>query len=251
MVLEIGQLDVSDRQLLATKAKPRVSLSREIGEAVVTHTIFGRAKVRIIRKQDQTRRAMWMTALAVTALAAAAWQASRQNEPQQNAEPLPMANTKADSVLASQPESITVPAASPALNGKPKIPVQTETAQLATSQQSAPQAAPSMKVAGQLPAPQAKPAMVQQKLVTVQSPAALATDTGAMKNAMAKPQSPKSLPPKQAAAVAKPLAQQPVTQPAASSPAAVMPLASPIVKEETTPPAGGISPAEPVNPQSK
>ena len=54
---EISQYDIPDRQLLAAKAQSSVGRRKDIGEAVITHTIFGKARVRIIREQDKIRRA--------------------------------------------------------------------------------------------------------------------------------------------------------------------------------------------------
>ncbi len=45
----------------------------EIGEAQITHTLFGKAKVRIILQRDKTRRASWLLAMLLTMLAAVAW----------------------------------------------------------------------------------------------------------------------------------------------------------------------------------
>ncbi len=94
MKQENSQLDIPDRQLLASSAQP--SVWTEIGEAQVTHTIFGRAKVRIIRKHDNVRRAMWLTAVVVI-IAVAAWQgwvAYQPSEPQQSTDSLPPAKCK-------------------------------------------------------------------------------------------------------------------------------------------------------------
>lgn len=71
---ETSQFDIPDRQLLATNSQPRVSMMSDLGEAKITHTIFGRAKVRVIREQDRKRRAWMLTVLVVTAIAAAARQ---------------------------------------------------------------------------------------------------------------------------------------------------------------------------------
>ena len=69
---EISELDIPDRQLLASNAKP--SIWTEIGEAQITHTIFGRAKVRIIRKNENRHRIFWVLGVVVLAIAAAVWQ---------------------------------------------------------------------------------------------------------------------------------------------------------------------------------
>lgn len=81
MKYEIGQIDIPDRQLLATGA-PRVSLSKEIGEAQVVHNIFGKARVRIIRKNDDNHRNMWMALLALLLVVVAwlAWVAAQQEQ---------------------------------------------------------------------------------------------------------------------------------------------------------------------------
>ena len=71
---EISQFDISDRQLLATNAQPRVVRLMDIGEAKITRTIFGRTRVRVTRERDKKRRTWLLAALAVMALAAAAWQ---------------------------------------------------------------------------------------------------------------------------------------------------------------------------------
>jgi hypothetical protein len=119
---EISELDIPDRLLLPAHARARVST--EIGEAVVTHSIFGRAKVRIIRKGDRMRRTVWVMALAVAAAAAmAAWQgwlASQQPELLQGTEPEPSLNATAQqSVPAAQPEYAAQPAVVPPLESKP------------------------------------------------------------------------------------------------------------------------------------
>jgi len=72
---EISQFDIPDRQLLATNPPSSEGRWLDIGEAKITHTIFGKAKVRIIREQDKKRR-VWLLsglALALMVLAAAAW----------------------------------------------------------------------------------------------------------------------------------------------------------------------------------
>lgn len=78
---EISQYDIPDRQLLATKAQSRAGMGEDIGEAKIIHTIFGRAKVRVIREQDKKRRAWLLATLVVMALAAAAWEGWGRNKP--------------------------------------------------------------------------------------------------------------------------------------------------------------------------
>jgi hypothetical protein len=69
---EISQFDITDRQLPAGSAQ--AGIWSDIGEAKITRTIFGRARVRVIRKQDKILRAWLLGALAVTVIAVAAWQ---------------------------------------------------------------------------------------------------------------------------------------------------------------------------------
>jgi len=211
MTYEISQLDVPDRQLLPTSARSRTSFSTEIGEAIVTHTIFGRAKVRIVRKHDKMRRTLWLMALlGVTVAAAAAWQgwmAAQQTEPVQAAEPPPALSTNVpESVLAPQTEYLVQPAAVPPVESKLVTPPQAGTNDAPISQKPAPLGANDI-------------------------PARNLSDT--------------QQPPKSAQA------KQPVTQPAASSPAAVAPLAVPSAQEDAPvpAPAGNKQAADPVNVQ--
>ena len=74
MGYEISQFDILNRQLMAGNSQPRASIVSDIGEAKVTRTIFGRAKVRVIRGHDRKRRTWLLTLLLVIAFAAAAWQ---------------------------------------------------------------------------------------------------------------------------------------------------------------------------------
>jgi len=60
---EINQLDIPDRQLQASTAQSKASTWTDIGEAQITYTIFGKAKVRIIRKHDNARRTFLLTGL--------------------------------------------------------------------------------------------------------------------------------------------------------------------------------------------
>lgn len=208
-------------------------MSTEIGEAVITHTIFGRAKVRIIRKHDKMRRTLWLLALlAAIAAAAAAWQgwiSSQQAEPLQSTDPAP-------SLSANVQESVA--AALPLAESKPITPPQAEV-------NDTPQQAQALQEAGRTPAnpvaPQSKP----------QTPPLTANSSAARSPADAQ-QSSRPTPPKQPAVspnVAAPRAMQPSAQPAASSPAAVVPLDIPPLKEDTPiqAPAGNKQAAEPVN----
>lgn len=251
---EIDQLDIPDRQLRVTSPQPRVSLSREIGEAVITHTIFGKAKVRIIRKHDKLRRALWLTALLVlAAIAWQAWFALQRSQP--SAEPFPAASTEIQtSVPAFPAENILPPSAPLAMSSKTAASPQTEIIKPALIPQSAPHAA--QVLVGQTPAKpvasQAQP-IAPQPLAAIKPQAALlAAGNSTAKSPAEKPLPAKPILPNQPAAVAKPPVTQPVVQPA-SSPAAAVPRAAPLAKEVTPAkaPAADKQPAEPVNMQSK
>jgi len=68
----IKQNDIQDCQFLATVPQSSVIRLTDIGEAKITNTIFGKAKVRISHMQDKNRRAWLLTSVAAAA-AAAAW----------------------------------------------------------------------------------------------------------------------------------------------------------------------------------
>jgi hypothetical protein len=85
---EISQLDIADRQLLP---KQKVNIWTEIGEAEITYTIFGKAKVRIIHEHDKLRRNILLSTLGIALLSAIFWQgwvAFQQREAEQYAESL-------------------------------------------------------------------------------------------------------------------------------------------------------------------
>lgn len=208
MTYEISQLDIPDRQLLPTAARSRTTLSTEIGEAIVTHTIFGRAKVRIIRKHDKMRRTLWLLALLGVAAATAAWQGwmtAQQADPLQTAEPPPaFGTTVQESVPAPQPEYLAQPAAMPPAESKQVALPQVATGDAPISRKPAQPGATGM--------PPGNPADTQPPSKPVQTKPAI---------------------------VAKPRVLQPVPQPAASSPAAVSPPAVPLAREEAQLPAAG------------
>lgn len=75
--------DIADRQLPTVDTPHNESEWTEIGTAEITQSIFGKARVHIIRQHDKARRAWFLTALVVslmvTAVAAVIWQ--EQNAP--------------------------------------------------------------------------------------------------------------------------------------------------------------------------
>ena len=93
MAHEISEFNIADRQLLAAAVHARAGNWTEIGEARVIRTLFGGARVRVIREQDQIRR-MWLYAALVAAMmVAVAWQVwitLQQNEDAQSNVPQPL-----------------------------------------------------------------------------------------------------------------------------------------------------------------
>lgn len=70
---ENSQYEIPDLSFSVAKRPARADSWTDIGNAKVTHTIFGRAKVSVIRKQDHARRAWLLGTLAVTVVCAATW----------------------------------------------------------------------------------------------------------------------------------------------------------------------------------
>lgn len=239
---EISQFDIPDRQLLATNTQPRMGMMEDIGVAKITQTIFGRAKVRIIRKRDKERRTWLLSALAVTVVAAAAWQgwvASQQSEPRAPR----LSATVRVTVPAFQPEFISSPVTPPSMRSKPAAPTQTEINNPVASQNSVAQPLPVLKAMATKPA-------IAQPLITSKLPTApLATSNNSLKNQTGMPQPPKS--PANIQPVAPTVTAPLTTQPAASSPVVVAPLAEPLIVKDNLAlsPAGDIQPPDPVNTQ--
>ena len=251
MLSEISEFDIPDRQLLSTGAKPGVRISTDIGKAKITHTIFGRARVRIIRERDNKRRAWLFGTLVVIAIVAAAWQGWVIFQ-QAGSHPasLPLSARIRVSAPTTQPENIPPAATPPSVTNKPLTPLQTEINKLMTSQKNALQPPPGLNAPGQMAA---KPVTAQPLAASKPQAAPLATSNNPLRDQTDKPLTPRLTVPVQPAAptIAIPRATSPVSQPAASSPAAVAPLADPLAKENTPAlsPAGDNQPAAPVNTQ--
>src|SRR5512145_911709 len=100
-----NQPDLIDRELIPSHS--RVSYSREIGDAVVIENIFGKAKVRIVRKGDKLHRFLWSAALIGAAIAAVvAWQvwlASQQVESEPEVAPVNTSVTHRTESMPAQP----------------------------------------------------------------------------------------------------------------------------------------------------
>lgn len=215
-----SQPDLQDRQLIP--ARSRVSLSREIGEAVITHNIFGKAKVRIIRKNDKLHRTMWLLALVGAGVAAAvAWQGWVASQPDEIVTDVPTVAPAADA--AETAPASPVEAAVPALvNAQPVI---------------QPQIAPVSAV----PVAVVPPRLLATPRPVIVKPQSTPQETGGL---LAPTQFATSLPAKPAPRSVIAPAPVPRPQTAASSPAIVVPLSSPLAKESA-------AAVEPANPQDK
>lgn len=241
---EISQLDIPDRQLLSNV---RPSIWTEIGEAQITHTIFGRAKVRIIRKNDNRHRVLWITGIVAIALAAAAWQGlftSRQAE--QLGTDQPPVEVK-DSSPAIHSEQSTTPVTPPVATKESSVPPQAEIPKLPIAVKSAPQQAhlptstePKLvhpeaqrqKPAGAQPEPHfAQPRPVTSELPPTGRPLVEPRSASSAVKSPTTAQPVNSLVAKPMGAAAPALsATKPVVQPAASSPASVIQLSDPVQK---------------------
>jgi len=228
---EISQFDIPDCQLLATNSQPRVSFMSDIGEAKITHTIFGRAKVRVIREQDRKRRAWMLTVLVVTAIAAAAWQGwTIFQQMQYVAPPVPLSERIQVSAPVFRPAHI---APDPQPSGrKSESLIQTEIDGLLSGP--LPRHPPGWK-------PTARPVRSEPLIANKPQTTPVATINNASINQTYRQQTLKP------SAAIQPVAATVATIPqhAANIPAAVVPLANPLAKRDasTPSPAGNGQPA--------
>lgn len=230
MTQENEQPDIPDRQLLRTNAGPRMSYSREIGEATITHTIFGKAKVRIVRRYDSVRRVLWLAAM--VGVAAVAWQVWRLSQPVEampSADSLSPANDRPSaSVPVPQPAVATPPVVMPLEQSKPvAAPVVVETAKPVTIQTNPPRPAPALGPKGAAALP-AKPMPHPLPAVRRQLAPHPASAVPALNSAKPLPPGPGMQRPLAAPVAAAPHPAQAAVHPATSSPAVAVPLAAPV-----------------------
>ncbi len=236
MWYEISQYDIPNRQLLATNGKPGANRWTDIGEAKITYTIFGRAKVYVIREQGKKRRAwLLMTmALAVTALTAAVWQGwvplhltkLFQSAPP----PLPSSESAGANTPYFHPDYLGPFAIPPSVENKPITQPQTEINTPAASRE----AAPHLPLKASEPIA-AKPVVPQPLLTSkpqTSSPQAASLASG---NSSAQIQTNLQQPPKPSVPI-QPAAQAtpPATQTAVSRPATVAPPVELLKQEDTS-----------------
>jgi hypothetical protein len=221
MAYEISQFDLADRQLLTGSARPATRMCTEIGNAQVTQSIFGTARVRIICAHDRIRRVRMLSALLAITIAIAIWQLTEYGEQLFAPPPAESVNATVQvSPPAFMPEYIPPSAASQRQNNL-RNPTPAEIYQLTTRRPAPPPPIQNPANAATNPA------------VPLASP--LASPLGSDTTAPA---------PKTAAPAAT---TTPVAQPVAGKPA---PVAPPSGKEAAAkPPAAPIQPAVPGNTQ--
>lgn len=233
MWYEISQYEIPNRQLLATNRKPGADRWTDIGEVKITHTIFGRAKVCVIREQDKKRRAwvLMAMALSVAAMAAAIWQwwiPLHQTGLPLSATPPLLSNEEVRiSAPEFQLEYLPASATLPPVGNKPITQPQTGINTPVDSREAAPQQLP--KASGPLAA---KPVAPQPLPTSKPQPAPLATS-----NSPAQIQTGIQQPPKPSAPitpVVQTIATHPATQPAVSKPAAIAPPVEPLKEKDTS-----------------
>lgn len=210
MSYKVRQLDFEDRPLLSRQNE---SVWTDIGQAEVTYSLFGKAKVRIVRKHDRLRRNVLLSLAIVGALAFLIWKTGVLNllhtDPVQIVESADSRVPRIE-VMPSTPmiEPASRSSAAPAVNPKPGNYASAEHKNAVQAHSNVAQAVPAAK-----PADKAPPApAAQHPLVAIgaQSAAVAASAVAATD----KPQLRKPLPPRQIAAsgvVAAPAATSPVS----------------------------------------
>jgi hypothetical protein len=198
------QPDLIDRELIPARAK--VSFSRDIGEAVVTENIFGKARVRIIRPGDKLRRVLWTSAFIAAAVVAfvvwQVWLAAQQIDVAPEVAPSPAA------VNTAPAEAVSAVAEVPAVQPAPVVPHVVSTPQ----QSSIPPTQPTAAVVPPRPVVAPRPPLVQPQSAV---PGTVTQDTAAVPPRVL----PRRLPP-------KPAASAPVAAATLSAPASA-PVAAP------------------------
>lgn len=228
-------------------AQPTVGTWTDIGKAEVVHTMFGKAKVRIIREQGENRRTgRLLMVLAATALCAAAWQgwvASVQSEVAQSSDSSPAVATVQHTAPALQTDA-PPPAMPPSVQDQPTRPAETETPPVS---QRVVSPEPSAVTAAEQPA--AKPA-VRLKADASQNVAVAAGESGSIdpKGTVAPAKLPSAKQPAEAAIVTPRIAKADAPAPAAAgSPAAKAPAMTSPINEPSPSPAMDKQPAVPLS----
>ena len=237
---EISQFDIPDHPLLTTKARPRMDMWTDIGEAKITRTIFGRAKVRVVLERDKKRLSRLLATLAGTVLVVAVWQGWIAWQQIRDA-PTPLNETvrvSAPTFLPAYAPPLTTPRAE---RGNPKTMLQIEIDSLVTGKKLAPPQTIGLKSSQQIAA---KPVTVQPLIAGKPKEASLATNNNASKIQRNKQQPLKMSPSTQPTSPA--VATPTDTHAAVNQPASITPLAEPLIRESipVQSPAGDNQPAE-------
>jgi hypothetical protein len=242
MGYEISQFDILNRQLLASDPQTKVNTVWDIGEAEITRTIFGGAKVRVVRAQDRKRRSWLLAVLAAIAIAAASWQGwVIFQRIQHEAPPVPLSERIWVSAPVFQPAHIA-PDPHPSRRKQESL-IQSEINGLLSGP--LPRHPPGWK-------PPAKPdtsgSSIENKpqvasVATIKNPSV--TQTGIQQPDIQQPGNPSVA----IQSEAKALTATP--KPAANQPAGVVPLADPLVKGDASTPSstGSDQPPGPVKAQ--
>jgi cytoskeletal protein RodZ len=227
MSQENSELDITDRQMLAVSPQP-ASVWTEIGEARITHNIFGKAKVRIIRKNDNIRIAMWWVGVIV--MVVIAWQVWVAFRPvQQSADSLPHVIPDVKDDLSLPAEKVE-PASAP-LSVNTKLPERSAIVKSPVVEKKSPPPRQSVKPVTPIHKPVVPRPATESKPQTMPLAASGAAAVKTVKPPAAKPQPRKILPAKRDAlpAAATPAA----AESAASSPEPAIQLSSPVIEDET------------------
>lgn len=250
---EISQFDIPDRQLTTSSAQAR--MWSDIGEAKITRTIFGRARIRVVREKDKIVRAWLLAVLVVVVLAFAVWQGwiALQQSNLLAATP-PLSERISVSAPVFHPEIVAPAASRSASRGNPETLIQTEIDSMLSNPNARPPRPTSLKPTEPVAA---KPVTAQPLSASKPQAVPVAKDSGsALNQTNTQPASNMSTPaqpatPSQTAvpAVAAPAAAQPAT----NKPAPVAVPAEPLSKKDT--PATSSTPGnqtpDPANAQSQ
>lgn len=249
---EINQFDIPDRQMMISSAQARIW--SDIGEAKITRTIFGRAKVRVIREKDKVLRVWLIAALAVTALAIAAWQGwvALQQSKLLAATP-PLSERISVGAPVFHPEIFPPATARSSGRGKSESLIQTEIDSLVASPNVRPPR-PSSLIAPE-PVP-AKPAAAQPLAASKTQTSSMSPNGGPLLKETNLQPHPKISSPTQTttpAHTAAPAVAAPISQPAANKPAPVAIPAESMSKKDAPVPSSAASnqTADPANAQTQ
>jgi hypothetical protein len=224
---EISQFDIPDRQLMASRGQS--GMWSDIGEAKITRTIFGRAKIRVVREKDKILRAWLLAALAIITLSISVWQgwvALQQSKLLADVPPL----SERISVSAPVFHPEIMPPAKSVGRGRSESLIQTEIDSLVASPNRLPP-----RPSGLLSAkPVEKPVTAQSAIAINPQATPPATNSGSSQNQSNPQPHPKVSVTVQPAtpAVAKPAA----VQPAENNPAPVAPPAEPLTNNDNSKP---------------